>query len=1161
MSDTAATADSGTSNGDASAVRPFPSLPVLHTTHLDLVRRQRESGAPADFLADVSIFIQRGSTTGVLLDSEADRETAQALLDYWSTIFYRAGYEPPDSTLAEFDPNLAPLLDDSLCPYVGLDAFREGDHAIFFGRQRTIQEIIGLLAEHRLVAVVGPSGSGKSSVVRAGVIPALRDGALPGSEQWHAYPPMVPGATPLISLARLLAPPNAEPDWIERQQAGFRSDPGHLAKLIDAAGQVTTVICVDQFEEVFTLCEDEHERDAFIENVLYLVDQPGAQHSVILTMRSDFETFVAREPALQEHFAEGRVPLTPLSAAELREAIERPALKVGLKFEDGVVESLLHDLLGEPAALPLLQFTLLKLWENRTRNRVTNEAYQRLGGGRLALARSADRFYANLIPEEQVTARRILMRMIRPGEGLEVTSNRIRRGALYRANEANDRIDRVLEKLIAARLVRVSTGDAPDDDQIEVAHEALVRNWPTLVDWLEDERSALSVRRRLEAKAAEWVRLGRGNSGLLDREQLIEAEHWLAGSEAEYLGFDPTLPELVVFSRAAIEEAEQAQEQIRQRELQQARALAEEQQRRAEAEQERAEAERKRAEAEASSNRRLTFLFRILALAAMLLVAAAIWAITQQRAAQSANAIAQTERVTADTARIAADAARGTAESQAVQLQTEVVKSSSSAATAQAEGARADVNAATAEAAQGAAERQQRVDRANLLAAVSGALAQGQPQLSVLMAVESARVNTDLQQAPSITATNALTQTLIGFGATERGFWQRHGPITTVALSADGSRAISGSDQGAVWLWSLRDSDPAATAVALEGFTHPISRVVITPDGKQAIAGDNDGNLRVWDADNPGAPPRELPKAAGAIQSLLVSANGQRLVVSASQDTAVRVWNLANLATAPLTLSRHTKPVTAVALSADGNFLLTGGADSVALLWNLNARDPASSASNLNARPEQTPLTQVALGANTTQAVTVAADGIAHGWSVRNGQFQGRPTVTPVGTNIVLAIDPQGRWIVIGNPNGTIDLRRFPGTSLNVSLRGHTGAITALAFNKDGSRLISSSADGTVRVWDVSQGTQPTLLRMLRGHEGAVNAIALSADGGRLVSGGSDQSIREWDLASPAPSAANLPPDPAALAMLACRFAGRDMTTAEWQQYFDGMSYRKTCGT
>src|SRR5262249_3181482 len=132
--------------------------------------------------------------------------------------------------------------------------------------------------------------------------------------------------------------------------------------------------------------------------------------------------------------------------------------------------------------------------------------------------------------------------------------------------------------------------------------------------------------------------------------------------------------------------------------------------------------------------------------------------------------------------------------------------------------------------------QQQRTDRANLLAAVSGALAQSQPQLSVLMAIEAARVNTDLQLAPSITATNALTQTLIGFGAAERGFWKRQGPIATVALSADGSRAISGSNQGAVWLWDLSDPNPAATAVALEGLSQAISRVAITPDGKQAIA-------------------------------------------------------------------------------------------------------------------------------------------------------------------------------------------------------------------------------------------------------------------------------------------------------------------------------------
>ncbi len=246
--------------------------------------------------------------------------------------------------------------------------------------------------------------------------------------------------------------------------------------------------------------------------------------------------------------------MTPLNAAELREAIERPAELVGLKFEEGVVDALINALLGEPAALPLLQFTLLKLWESREHNRVTKEAYRQLGGGLSALARSADEFYMKLIPEEQVTVKRILLRMVRPGEGLEVTSSRVPRKALYKGSDAADRIDRVLDKLIQRRLVRL-TESGSSDAQVEVAHEALVRNWPRLVEWLEEERAAINMRRRLETKSAEWMRLGQGKSGLLDDVQLHEAKRWLESAEAAYLGYDESLPALVEASGKAIEEA------------------------------------------------------------------------------------------------------------------------------------------------------------------------------------------------------------------------------------------------------------------------------------------------------------------------------------------------------------------------------------------------------------------------------------------------------------------------------------------------------------------------------------------------------------------------------------------------------------------------------
>ncbi|UCC63666.1 MAG: AAA family ATPase, partial [Anaerolineae bacterium] len=564
MSDTrdAVTADEAT-------VR-FLSFDALRAAHNALLKRHRESGSTPEFLAELEAFIRQGCVTGALLDAEDERWASQSWLDYWSSMMYRAGQEPPDSTLAEFDAALVPELPDALCPYVGLDAFHEVNSNVFFGRERLVGQMMRLLRRNRLLAVVGSSGSGKSSLVRAGLLPALRAGGLAGSEEWHYYPPTVPGSRPLASLVRLIQPADIdEPKSVARHAERFQQDPNHLTQLIADLVQGSAVLVVDQFEELFTLCDDDAVRRAFVDNLLSLVQASGAKHIAVLTMRTDFESLVARLPTFQPVFEEARVRVAPMNAAELREAIEGPAGTVGLRFEPGLVDALLQDILGEPAALPLLQFTLLKLWENRERNRVTWSAYRRLGGGRLALARSADEFYEELIPEEQVTARRILLRMVRPGAGLEVTSNRIRCDTLYQAGEARDRVDRVLGKLVEARLVRLTEGQTLADAQIEVAHEALVRNWPRLVDWLDEERVEMRRRLRLTAAAEQWDALGRDAGALLRGASLEEALGYEDLNELEVA--------FVQSSQEAAEEARRREEEARQRELQQARERAEEQ--------------------------------------------------------------------------------------------------------------------------------------------------------------------------------------------------------------------------------------------------------------------------------------------------------------------------------------------------------------------------------------------------------------------------------------------------------------------------------------------------------------------------------------------------------------------------------------------------------
>lgn len=524
----------------------FPTIFDLRATHTALLAKQRHGATLGDLAGDVREFVRRAQITGAILDADEQRDAAQGLIDYWVTSLYRASVDVADeATLVDFDPSLAPALDDSLCPYVGLSSFREEDSKRFFGRKHMVALAMERIRGLGFLAVAGPSGSGKSSIVLGGVLPALKSGALEGSAGWRYLPPIVPGSNPLKNLAEAWSGGLQPAEEGRRAEARPSTGTDVAKKLMDdhqalskIAGDTPLVVTIDQLEELFTLCDDVAAREAFVNNLVSLVS--GARgHVVIVTMRSDYESRLATHPELQQLFEQGDVRATPLTAAELREAIEEPARQVGLKFESGVVDALIRDVLGEPAALPLLQFTLWKLWQSRDRNRITLAAYRKLGGGRAALATSANTLYEELIQQDRDTMRRILLRMVRPAAGAEVTSSRVRVQELLRLGDDPNRVQRVLDKLVAGRLVRY-TGE----EQVEVAHEALIRNWPLLVSWLEHKRAEMIELRRFESLAHEWERFGR-SSGFLDEEQLKDAKRWLQRTDAVDLSISEALLALV----------------------------------------------------------------------------------------------------------------------------------------------------------------------------------------------------------------------------------------------------------------------------------------------------------------------------------------------------------------------------------------------------------------------------------------------------------------------------------------------------------------------------------------------------------------------------------------------------------------------------------------
>ncbi|MCY2994344.1 MAG: WD40 repeat domain-containing protein [Planctomycetota bacterium] len=484
----------------SSATDLYPTFAAVQEAYLALEENFQAEGATPESLAAIQEFLHRAESTGVLLDNRQERSSCQNLLNYWTTVLIRLDLDAPRRNLADFDLSQAPALSDESCPYVGLSEFRLERANVYFGHRQLIQQILDLLRDRQLVVVTGSSGSGKSSVVLAGVLPRIQAGAIPTSETWVCLPPIVPGKDPNQGRVRVV-------EW--------------LAKCSTPA-----VLVVDQFEELFTLCTDLPAREQFVDWLVAMSRPENGGYRVILTVRTDFESYLQKLSALRPLLESSLLRVTPLTTAELREAIEKPAELVGLKFEQGIVEALVGDILGEPAGLPLLQFTLMALWDHRQRNRIPYEAYKRLGGGRVALSRCADQFFEKLLPEEQITAKRVLLQLVQPGEGLEVTRNRVTEESLFRSGEARDRIERVVEKLVAARLVRRTAPETTGVAEIEVVHESLVRNWPRLVDWIEDEREVLRRHKRITQAAHDWNTNGRNSSWLYRGESLATAREW-----------------------------------------------------------------------------------------------------------------------------------------------------------------------------------------------------------------------------------------------------------------------------------------------------------------------------------------------------------------------------------------------------------------------------------------------------------------------------------------------------------------------------------------------------------------------------------------------------------------------------------------------------------
>ena len=416
-------------------------------------------------------------------------------------------------------------------PYKGLRAFGEADAADFYGRDALVGELVRALADRRLVAVVGPSGIGKSSVVKAGLVPALRGGG--------AVRDRSSGSSPTCSRARI--PTRSSPPRSSGSRSNGRTTSSRSSRATSSGSAASSsgscraeselLLVVDQFEELFTLTADEETRRRFLAGLTALADDPRSRARVLVTLRADFLDHPLRYPEFGELLRAGMVAVAAPSEDELAEAIERPARRVGVRFEPGLVSQIVADVRDQPGALPLLQYALTELFAARTGDTLTLEGYVATGGVVGALGRRAEDLYARLGPSAQAACRQVFLRLVGADPAAQDTRRRVRRSELRQLELEPDAVEEILARYGEHRLLTFDREPLTRTPTVEVAHEAILSQWDRLRGWIEERREDLLLHRRLVEAVGEWQDAGRDPEYLPREGRLAQFEAWAGATD------------------------------------------------------------------------------------------------------------------------------------------------------------------------------------------------------------------------------------------------------------------------------------------------------------------------------------------------------------------------------------------------------------------------------------------------------------------------------------------------------------------------------------------------------------------------------------------------------------------------------------------------------
>lgn len=937
-------------------------------------------------------------------------------------------------------------------PYVGLKAFTEQDADRFFGRERLVGKLLGKLEHHDTVLVVGASGSGKSSLLRAGL------------------------------LAR---------------KPGELITPGTCETLPETEG----LLVVDQFEEIFALPH----RDDFIAQLT------SRSHQTVIGMRADFYGHCARYPDLVKAVEDAQVVVGPMTTDELRKAITQPAVEVGCALETGLVARLIADATGEPGVLPHVSHALLETWHRKRGNTLTLTSYHESGGIARAVANTAENAYTGLDSQQQAQARQIFLRLVNPGDGTEDTKRHVKRSELA--------ADEVVEHLANARILTVA------DDSVEISHEAVIRSWPRLREWLAEAREDMRVHRRLTAAAADWEAHGRDQGSLYRGVPLAQATGWAVREPG---ALNPAEQSFLDASKAAAEQ-----------DL-------------------------------ASEKRRTTNLRRVVALlAALLLVAttATVFAVRAQRQSteQRINALAQ--KAIADAAglqdrdpglasqlRLAAyrltglPVARDSLLSTFAAPQLTLAKGHKEAASFALFRPDGKVMASAAD------------DKTLILWDFAdphhptelGRIAAGDDATHYMAfspdgrtiatagwdgiirlfdvadprrPVEKARITGHEGQVQAVQFTPD-GRTLISSGQDKTiRVWNISGVASLVrtinahqdnvhgiSLNRAGNIIASASWDGSVKLWDLATGEQISTIDPGPGDASS-DAAVFHPNGQVLATGADNGDVRLWDITDP-RNPVQLSVGTGhtfAVHTLAFSPDG-KFLASGGGDTSTRIWNVTEprdirLATA---LTGHTDALWSVAFSPDSRQMVTATSDA-----DLRVLDLA----NLNYPHHKETVWRLAYNKRGRYFATVSSDGSIRLWRPEDRhaeEISVLPKLNPDDETLTVDVHPERDIVfgasVAGNVLWDVTDRSRP-RELSRAITG-TAPIAGARFSHDGKTLAVSEDSGIVGLWNVTDPANPVKTGSFAVPKTyTVWQVEFTEDDRTLVIANGSREVQLWDIA------------------------------------------------